>query len=113
MKKTYPKNSDRRNYFTGMNYDADIEFRRYRGLIKKILPDLYTVFEKNLRLDATLYDVAGNVYKAHNTGPFSAIRCYESLKTAWLITWVESLSVFFFLNRQNQDLSNVRILNGR
>ena len=74
-------------WWKGKNYDADIEFKRYRGLIKKFLPDLFIVFEKNLRIHATLYDVAGNVYKVHNTGPFSAIRCYESVKTAWLITW--------------------------
>ena len=82
-------------WWKGKNYDADIEIRRYRGLIKTFLPDLYIVFEKNLRIHATLYDVAGNDYKAHNTGPFSAIRCYESVKTAWLITWVVNFSIFF------------------
>ena len=83
VKKTYPENSDRRNYFLAagslfffssendLNYNVAIKLKAYGGLIgiddyflDKCLKD-----SKILRLHAILHDAAGFVDEVYNTGP--------------------------------------------
>ena len=87
MKKTYPENSDRRNYFLAtcslfffsckndINYDVPIKLRPYGGLIgiDNSSLDEYLIDSKILRLRAILHDAAGFVHEVFNTGP---IYCY-------------------------------------
>ena len=83
VKKTYPENSDRRNYFLAacsvfffsseneLNYDVAIKLRPYGGLIGIVDSSLdkYLKDSKILRLHAILHDAAGFVDEVYNTGP--------------------------------------------
>ena len=82
-KKTYPENSDRRNYFLAtcsqfffsskedINYDIAVKLRPYGGLIgiDNFSLDKYLNDSKILRLHAILPDAAGFVHEVYNTGP--------------------------------------------
>ena len=97
MKKTYPENSDRRNYFLAtcslfffsskndVSYDVEIKLRLYGGLIgidysslDKYLKDL-----KILRMHAILHDAARFVDEVYSIAPtYSYMRpskCNNSL----------------------------------
>ena len=82
VKKTYPENSDRRNYFLAacslfffseneLNYDVAIKLRPYGGLIgvDDSSLDKYLKDSKTLCLHAILHDAAGFVDEFYNTGP--------------------------------------------
>ena len=83
VKKIYPENSDRRNYFLAacslfffsskndLNYDVAIKLRPYGGLIgiDDSSLDKYLKDSKILRLHAILHDAAGFVDEVYNTGP--------------------------------------------
>ena len=83
MKKTYPENSDRRNYFLAacslfffsiendLNYDVAIKLRPYGGLIgiDDSSLDKYSNDSKILRLHLILQDAARFVDEVYNTDP--------------------------------------------
>ena len=87
LKKTYPENTNRRNYFLAacslfflsttnhINNDVAIKLRPFGGLIgmEKSSLDKYLSDSKNLRMHAILHDAAGFVREVYNTGPTS---CY-------------------------------------
>ena len=82
VKKTYPENSDRRNYFLAacslffvsseneLNYDVAIKLRTYGGLIgiDDSSLDKYLKDSKILRQHAFLLDTVGSVDAVYNTG---------------------------------------------
>ena len=83
LKKTYPENTNRRNYFLAacslfffsttydIDYDVAIKLRPYGGLIgiENSSLDKYLSDSKILRMHAVLQDAAGFVQEVYNTGP--------------------------------------------
>ena len=83
LKKTYPENTNRRNYFLAacslfffsttndINNDVAIKLRPYGGLIGIDISSLdkYLNDSKILRMHAILHDAAGYVREVYNSGP--------------------------------------------
>ena len=116
VKKTYPENSERRNYFQAacsliffsekyLIYDVAIKLRPYGGLIgiDDSSLDKYLTDSKILRLHAIFYDAAGFVDEAYNTGP---IYCYMLPRNcnSSLIVRLSGITFCFFVKLTRPEL---------